>query len=394
MRGTTSYTLTAAKAKGVHIWYGGTTSSTFTLTLPAISDVISTVTSSNGDPEETFEVYVGRRVAGDITISATDTIDILGDGSSSYSATQTVRTGQWIKIVGWYSSSSTQRYLMSGSSQPYDAGLQSISALTTGADKMIYTTGSDTYAVTDLTSAGRALLDDADASAQRTTLGLGTASTAASTDFLSGTGADTLGGDLDVGTSDIISSSNNPIELAPDGSGVVTIKGNATGGSGQLKLNCEQNSHGVTIKGPPHSAAASYTLTLPDDDGDAGEVLQSDGSGNLSWVAQSGGGGGSAPTVTTVTQSSSPYPSSGVLSSTGNEQIFIINPDTVNVVVNLPSAATAGSGFKYQIKNTNSTYNLVLTPASGTIDSSNTHVISVQNESITLVSDGSNYFII
>jgi hypothetical protein len=56
--------------------------------------------------------------------------------------------------------------------QAYDAGLQSISGLTTAADKMIYTTALDTYAVTDLTSAGRALLDDADAAAQRTTLGL------------------------------------------------------------------------------------------------------------------------------------------------------------------------------------------------------------------------------
>ena len=56
--------------------------------------------------------------------------------------------------------------------QPLDAGLTSISGLTTDTDKMIYTTASDTYAVADLTTAGRALLDDADAAAQRTTLGL------------------------------------------------------------------------------------------------------------------------------------------------------------------------------------------------------------------------------
>jgi hypothetical protein len=61
--------------------------------------------------------------------------------------------------------------------QAYDAGLQSIAALTTGANQTIYTTGADTYAVTGLTAAGRALLDDADAAAQRTTLGLGTVAT-------------------------------------------------------------------------------------------------------------------------------------------------------------------------------------------------------------------------
>jgi hypothetical protein len=60
----------------------------------------------------------------------------------------------------------------SGSAQPYDAGLTSIAGLTTAANKMIYTTASDTYAVTDLSSFGRSLIDDADASAARTTLGV------------------------------------------------------------------------------------------------------------------------------------------------------------------------------------------------------------------------------
>jgi len=56
--------------------------------------------------------------------------------------------------------------------QAYDAGLQSISGLTTLADRMIYTTASDVYAVTPLTSFARTLLDDADAATMRTTLGV------------------------------------------------------------------------------------------------------------------------------------------------------------------------------------------------------------------------------
>jgi len=92
-----------------------------------------------------------------------------------------------------------------------------------------------------------------------------------------------LGGNLDVNGQDIVSVTNGDIEIAPDGTGTVTIKGNATGGSGKIVLNCEQNSHGVTIQGPAHSAAATYTLTLPEDDGALNQPLVSDGSGVLSF---------------------------------------------------------------------------------------------------------------
>lgn len=54
--------------------------------------------------------------------------------------------------------------------QPLDADLTAIAALTSAADKMAYATGSGTWALTTVTAAGRALLDDADAATMRTTL--------------------------------------------------------------------------------------------------------------------------------------------------------------------------------------------------------------------------------
>ena len=93
-----------------------------------------------------------------------------------------------------------------------------------------------------------------------------------------------LGGDLDINGQDIVTTSNGDIDLDPNGTGKVVAKGNANRGSGQIKLNCEQNSHGVIIKGPPHSAAQDYTLTLPSSIVN-GQFLKTDASGNLSWAA-------------------------------------------------------------------------------------------------------------
>lgn len=58
--------------------------------------------------------------------------------------------------------------------QGYSANLAAIAGLTTAADRLSYWTGAGVAATTTLTSFGRSLVDDLDAAAGRTTLGLGT----------------------------------------------------------------------------------------------------------------------------------------------------------------------------------------------------------------------------
>jgi len=91
----------------------------------------------------------------------------------------------------------------------------------------------------------------------------------------------------------------------------LTVKGNGSA-DGQLILNCSQNSHGVKIKAPPHSANATWEWILPVNDGDSGQVLTTDGSASaqLTWTTPEVGditgvtagdgltGGGTTGTVT------------------------------------------------------------------------------------------------
>ena len=70
-----------------------------------------------------------------------------------------------------------------------------------------------------------------------------------------------LGGNLDTNQQDIVTVSNRDLDLAPNGTGTVVIRGNTN--SGAVVFNCESNSHGQKVYGQPHSAGVTNTLMLP-----------------------------------------------------------------------------------------------------------------------------------
>jgi len=70
-----------------------------------------------------------------------------------------------------------------------------------------------------------------------------------------------LGGNLDMNGADIVTTSNATIDLAPNGTGTVVVRGNTN--SGAIVFNCESNSHGQKVIAQPHSASVTNVMLLP-----------------------------------------------------------------------------------------------------------------------------------
>ena len=91
---------------------------------------------------------------------------------------------------------------------------------------------------------------------------------------------------------------NGNIQLFPNGTGYTELYGNTNAGT--IRFNCESNSHGVTVQGPAHSAAATYTVKLPNTLGltQASGLVTSDANGVVSFD------NGTIDESTTITSSS------------------------------------------------------------------------------------------
>lgn len=103
-----------------------------------------------------------------------------------------------------------------------------------------------------------------------------------------------------------------------------------------LKEGTTNGSDTITIK-PPDTLAASYTLTLPPNDGDANQVLQTNGSGTTTWATVA-----TSFTIAGDTGTDS-FSTGGTLTFTGTDPIdTAITNDTVTISAKDATTTTKG----------------------------------------------------
>jgi len=91
---------------------------------------------------------------------------------------------------------------------------------------------------------------------------------------------------------------NGELVLTPHGTAGVGILAGGSTTSGALKLyeGSANGSHSITVKAPT-AVTANVTLTLPDGDGDANNMLTTNGSGVLAWSSTVNGTTDTSPTI-------------------------------------------------------------------------------------------------
>ena len=155
-----------------------------------------------------------------------------------------------------------------------------------------------------------------------------------------------LGGDLDVQAREInTSTANGNIKLNPNGSGAVEVKGDGSSNDGKLQLNCSQNSHGVKLQSPAHSAGQSYTMILPDNQIAADKFLKvksitGSGATAVGQLEYADGGGGATGGGGEKIFHESENTMDNDYTITANHNAIVPTPLTINATLTVGATST------------------------------------------------------
>ena len=170
-----------------------------------------------------------------------------------------------------------------------------------------------------------------------------------------------LGNVNDVGTATTVVDSaitNNKLNLISTSSTPgLTVKGDGSSENGTIQLNCSQNSHGVKLSSPAHSAGQSYELILPTGNVTADKFLKvasvsgsgATGIGQLSF-ADAGGGAFTRVGGSSSTSSASYVDFDNVFTSTYTQYLitvacqFASNDSHLKLRMRASGSVDSGSG--------------------------------------------------
>lgn len=181
----------------LYLYDNGLSSTGLYLKVDNVSDLTTarTLSIDVNDANRTITLSGNLTVSAASTVSGTNTgdqtITLTGDVTGSGTGSFTTTLANSGVTAGTYKSvtvnakglvtAGTNPTTLAGygivDAQALDATLTALAGVSTSANTLIYATASDTFTTTSFTAFGRSLVDDADASAGRTTLGLGTMAT-------------------------------------------------------------------------------------------------------------------------------------------------------------------------------------------------------------------------
>ena len=162
----------------------------------------------------------------------------------------------------------------------------------------------------------------------------------------------------------------------------VNVKGDGvTPGSVAFYCENQSNPHAVTLKSPPHTAGASYTIEFPYNLGTNGQVLSTNGTGGTSWVANFSGNYNDLTNKPVLFDGSynslTNLPSFATVATSGSYNDLSNKPTTIAAATNASYISTAASS-------TNSNFEVAFLSA-------NSGNVSVNNDAGLVYNPGLNH---